>query len=120
MNDVEAILAAGARPREAFDLDGTKVWLQSLAFADYGPWLRGGEIRADVPTITRLLARSIVNENGDRLFRDSDAKRLGDLNPTAVMTMFNKVMELSSLTAEAQDEAEADFGEAQNGEASTG
>ena len=103
-----------------FDLNGTKLYLQSLAFADYGPWLKGGEITIDVGSVTKLLARAIVDEDGNRIFADKDAKRLGDLDPSAVMAMFNQVMRLSSLTAEAQEEVVADFTEAQSGEASTG
>jgi hypothetical protein len=120
MSTAEEILAAGARPREPFDLNGTKMWLQSLAFGDYGPWLKGGEIRVDVASVTRMLARAIVDEDGRRVFSDKDAKKLGDLEPTAVMAMFNKVMELSSLTAEAQENDAEDFGEARSGESSTG
>jgi hypothetical protein len=118
--DAEAILAAGSRPQEPYDLNGTKVQLRSLAFADYAPWLRGGEVVVTVESITKLLTRAIVDEDGERVFKDSDAKRLGEMQPQAIMGMFNKVMSLSSLTAEAQEEAAEAFGEAQDEEASTG
>ncbi len=115
-----AVLAAASRPREPFDLNGTKVHLQSLAFADYGPWLEAGEVKVTIDSVVRLLARAIVDEDGTRIFADKDAKKLGEMEPMAVMTMFNKVMELSALSAEAQEEAVEDFGEAQNAAASTG
>lgn len=120
MSTIEEILAAGSRPSEPYDLNGTKLYLRSLAFGDYGPWLKGGEITIDVNSVTRLLARAIVDENGERIFSDKDAKRLAEMEPGAVMAMFNEVMRLSSLTAQGQAEAEEDFDGAQSGEPSTG
>lgn len=120
MSTAAEILQAGARPQEPFDLNGTKIHLRSLAFADYGPWLRGGEIVVTVGSVTKMLSRAIVNEDGERIFKDSDAHRLGEMEPAGIMAMFNKVMALSSLNAEAGEQVAEDFDGAQSGEASTG
>lgn len=120
MSDADAILEAGARPIEAYDLNGTKVWLKSLAFSDYGPWLKDGTVEVTTAAITRLLVRSIVNEDGVRIFADKDAAKIAEMEPAAVVGMFRRVMSLSTFTVEAQEEAAEDFAQAQNGEASIG
>ena len=120
MTTPEDVLRAGSRPVEAFDLNGTKIYLRALAFNDYGPWMRGGELQINTTTVVRMLGRAIEDEDGTRLFTDKTAKRLGEMEPTVVMEMSNHLMKLSTLTAEAMEDVQEDFAEAQSGEPSTG
>lgn len=119
MTTAEDVLAAGGPPREPYDLNGTKIYLQALGLDEYGPWLKGGELQADVKTITRLLSRSIVNEHGQRLFSNANSKKLGNLEPRLALDMFMRVLSLSGLSSDAQEDIDASFGTARNGDGST-
>ena len=62
----------------------------------------------------RLVALSIVDENGKRLFGDSDVLELGGKSAKALDRVFDASARLSGINPEELDKIKEDFGEAQS------
>jgi hypothetical protein len=62
----------------------------------------------------RLVALSVVDENGNRLFGDSEVLKLGTKNAKSLGRIYEASAKLSGLGNEGVDEAEKDFDDAQN------
>ncbi len=120
MTTQDDILTAGGQVLEPYDLNGTKVYIRSMPLGDYGPWLKGGAIEITPRNVARILARALCDEDGVRVFPDKDAAKLEQLDAGIAAELFGKVMSLSGLSEEAQEEAAESFSEAQNEEAFTG
>jgi hypothetical protein len=52
----------------------------------------------------RLLVRTLLDANGDRLFHDSDADALGDKNSVVIDRLFDLVSKLNQLTKNAAED----------------
>lgn len=52
----------------------------------------------------KLVVRCVVDEDGNRIFKDEDAASLGKKNTRAVERVFRRVQELSGMTKKARDE----------------
>lgn len=120
----DRILTADDLPREPadvpWDLDGEKVYVRALAFADYQPLLRDGEIRIDGEVMADLVCRTLVTEDGERILSNSDVEALAAKNAQAIIRLFTQVMRLSGLNDEGAREVTTHFGEARSDEPSTG
>lgn len=62
----------------------------------------------------RLVAWSAINEDGSRLFLDSEIMRLGNKNAKALDRVFEAAAKLSGITPEDVELAREDFGEGQS------
>ena len=68
----------------------------------------------------RLVAMSIVNEKGERLFRDDDVERLGAKSGRALDRLFENAKRLSAIGPDAHAAALGSSDEPDGGEASSG
>lgn len=59
----------------------------------------------------KLVAWSVVDENGDRLFGNADIAELGEHSAAAVTRIYNVAAKLSGLSDEDVEEMVSDFGE---------
>lgn len=55
---------------------------------------------------SRLVVLALIDEEGNRLFKDSEAKALGEKNALVVMRLFELVRELSGMSDEDLQEAQ--------------
>lgn len=122
-----AILTADDRPREPLSVDvpwklnGDKLYVAAVTFQDYKPYLtEKGGFKIDGDVMARLVVRCIVTEDGERVFRDNDARALADKDARLVTRLFAEVMRVSALTDERAEAVEEGFGQAQHEEPSTG
>lgn len=56
-----------------------------------------------------LVVRCLVNEEGERIFRDGDAKMLGEKSSLVVQRIYEKCREISGMREEEVEEAAADL-----------
>lgn len=56
---------------------------------------------------SRLVVMSLIDEDGARLFKDSEAKELGEKNALVIMKLFEIVRELSGMADEDLQDAQA-------------
>jgi hypothetical protein len=68
----------------------------------------------------RLVAMCIVDENGERMFSDAEAKDLGRKSGKVLDRLFDEARKLSGLTAEDVEELAEGFDSAQSGEPGSG
>jgi len=68
----------------------------------------------------RWAVRCMIDEKGNRLFRDDDAKALGAKSGRAVQTVFSAIQRLSGLTDESVEEMEGNSEAAPSGGSSSG
>lgn len=121
-----AILAADDLPREPVDQPWTdeKLYVRGLTAAERDHWMSAsspdGELRWTANLTADLVVKVLVDEDGERVFADEDAEALGRKSSLVLAEIFTVAMRLSGLTAESQAAITADFGEAQNGDSSSG
>lgn len=68
----------------------------------------------------RLVAMCIVDEDGERMFSDAEAKDLGRKSGKVLDRLFDEARKLSGLTAEDVEELAEGFDSAQSGEPGSG
>jgi hypothetical protein len=115
----EAIL--GADDRETVDVEvpewGGTVRVRALSGKErdaYEVSLAGvrpdGTARANLVNVrARLVALTVVDEAGDRMFTDADAAALGDKSAVAMQRVFEAAQKLSGLTDEDVEELAEGF-----------
>ena len=116
-----AILADDDRPREAVDVpwptNGEKVYARAMSIGAWSKYLVGdGEVKVTGDMMAGIVCESLVDEDGRRIFKGSDASRLLEKNAETVMAICAVVMRLSKLDGS----SEVDFASAQPSEASSG
>jgi hypothetical protein len=117
-----AILADDDRPREPVDVpwntNGTKLYARALSIGAWGKWLTADVQTLGPKVMAEIVCESLVDEDGQRIFHDRDAKALLEKNAIVVKDICEMVMRLSGLDVD--EEREEDFGTAQPGQPSTG
>lgn len=68
----------------------------------------------------KLVAWSVVDENGERLFNNGDIPELGEHSAAAVNRIYNVAARLSGLSDEDVEEMVSDFGETGGSSSSSG
>jgi hypothetical protein len=67
----------------------------------------------------KVVARCVVDDDGDRLFTDSDFAALGEKRAAPIIRLFNVAARLSGLSEEDQKEMAANFGQGNGGDSSS-
>jgi hypothetical protein len=117
-----AILASDDLLREPvdvpWDMGGAKLYVRELEAKERDEYLaatmRTGEFSWRSNLTAELLVKVIVNEDGERLFSDSDAELLGAKGTSVMQRLFKVAMRLSGMEVEAAEAIKADFGIAQS------
>lgn len=103
----DQILAAPDLPREEVDVPewGGSVLVSGLSGTDRDAFeasiveVQGSERKMDLENIrAKLVARSIVDDAGQRLFSDADVRKLGAKSAVALQRVFEVAQRLSGLT----------------------
>jgi hypothetical protein len=122
----EAILGADDLPTEIVDVPewDTKVHVRGLTASERDAYIsevvnpETGQMRWKNASAL-LVCRTLVDEDGARVFTDSDASDLGDKSSAALSRLFNTAMRLSGLTQADVEEATQTFETAQTGGSSS-
>ncbi|MCG3176904.1 MAG: hypothetical protein MOGMAGMI_01868 [Candidatus Omnitrophica bacterium] len=83
---------------------------------------RAGEMQADISykgLRAKVVSWSVVDENGERVFRNSDRDALGEKNAGALDIIFDKAQQLSGLDDDDVAEMEKNSGSDQSGDSSS-
>lgn len=81
---------------------------------------RGKEFVANMLNVrAKLVVRTVVGENGERLFTDQDAGALGELSASALDRVFEVAARLSRLSDEDVDELAKNSGAAPSGDSTS-
>lgn len=129
MNKAErraAILGADDLPREPVDQPWTeeKLFARGLSAGERDEWMAtaspDGELRWTPNLTADLVVKTLVDEDGDRVFDDEDAEALGRKSGAVLAEIFAVVMRLSGLTEAVQEQIAVDFDGAQSGASSSG
>jgi hypothetical protein len=123
-----AILGSDDLPREPvdvpWDLGGTKLFVRGLTAAEKDRWVArtmpDGDFHWTNNLTAELVVATLVTEDGERVFEDSDAAELGRKGAATLSMLFGVAMRLSGLSEEAVGEIEADFGTGQSAPSSSG
>jgi hypothetical protein len=67
----------------------------------------------------QLLVKCLVDEAGERIFKDTDAEALGKKNGAALDRLYDVAARLSGLSEDAQEEAKGNSDAAQSGSSTT-
>ncbi len=66
---------------------------------------KGGLVKQNLANIrAKLVVRTVVDDNGDRVFDDKDAAELGKKSSTAIITVFDVSAKLNGLSGEDVEE----------------
>lgn len=80
---------------------------------------RGKKMIANPDNVrAKLIARCVIDEDGGRLFTDSDADQIGDLPAGALSRVYEVAARLSGVTEGDLEEMASDFGKTPGGAAS--
>ena len=110
----DAILKASALKTEAVPVPewGGTVRVRELSGRERDEWeasltvRRGGQMVQDVANMrAKLVARSVVGEDGEPLFTQQDVAALGELSAAALERVFDAASRLSALGEKAAEEA---------------
>ena len=111
----DQILESNDLKNEAVDVPqwGGTVYVRTMTGADRDQFeasmvtvLADGTRKADLTNLrAKLVALTIVDENGARLFEASDVDRLGLKSAAAIESVFAVAQRLNGLGAKAEDEA---------------
>ena len=120
------ILGADDLPREPVDQPWTdeKLYARGLSASERDAWMAtaspDGELRWTSNLTADLVVKTLVDEDGERVFEDGDAEALGRKSGVVLAEIFTVVMRLSGLTEEVQEQIAVDFGGARSGASSSG
>lgn len=108
----DAILGAEDRKIEPFDVPewGGQVYLAPLMAADRDAFEQSVSIDGKNVNLknvrARLLCAAIVDENGERIFKEADAEVLGKKSGAVIGRIYERVQELNGLTKKDIEELE--------------
>lgn len=124
-----AILAADDLPREPvdvpWDLGGAKLYIRGLTSSERDRWVArtmpdGEGFRWTANLTAELVALTLVDEDGARVFTDEDAVALGGKGAQVMASLFAVAMRLSGMDAAEAEGVEADLATAPSGLSGTG
>jgi hypothetical protein len=82
--------------------------------------MKRGKQRPNIANLrARLVARCIVNKDGELIFKSGDVARLGNKSAKALDFLFQKCQELNGFTEEDIEELAEDFDETTDSDSST-
>jgi hypothetical protein len=82
---------------------------------------RGKKMIANPDNVrAKLVARCVIDEDGRRLFMDSDTDALGGLSAAPISRIYDVAARLSGVTEEDVEEMMRDFGKTPGGDSSSG
>jgi hypothetical protein len=118
----EAILASDDLKKEPVDvpwpMGGEKLYVRELQARERDDYLtatmKTGEFAWRKNLTAELLVKVLVNEDGERLFSDSQAEALGAKGTSVMAKLFTVAMRLSGMEVEAAEAIQKDFGLAQS------
>lgn len=120
MTTRDAILSADDLPREPVDVPwnlDTKLYVRGLTASEKDAWMArtmpDGNFAWTNNLTAELLVKTIVDEDGVRVFTDSDAEALGQKGAATLSSLFAVAMKLSGLSEESTEAVEASFGNGQ-------
>ena len=109
------ILEAQDLPREELDIPewGGSVWVRTMTGCERDAWeqsiVSGG--KTDLTNIrARMAVKVVVDEKGERLFDDAEAKQLGRKSAPALDRIFAVAQRLNGLSSADVDELEKNSG----------
>lgn len=120
-----AITSADDLPREPVEVPWTdeKLYVRGLSADEKDEWyarnMPDGEFRWRSGLTSSLLVKTLVTEDGERIFEDSDADALGRKSATVLSELMTVAMRLSGLSEETEVAAEEGFSNAQDGASSS-
>ncbi len=129
MTDLKAaILAADDLPREvadvSWDLGGERLFVRGLTASEKDQWVArtmpSGEFAWTSNITAELVAATLIDADGERIFSDEDAAALGQKSSSALSTLFAQAMRLSGLSEDTNAELEQGLGIGQSSHSSTG
>lgn len=108
------------------DWGGRKVRLKMMSAADRDAFegsmvsMKGGKQRPNIANLrARLVARCLVNADGDQIFKSGDVERLGRKSAKALDFLFQKCQELNGFTEADIEELTEDFDGTTDSDSST-
>jgi hypothetical protein len=125
----DAILQAQDLPRELVDVPewGGSVYVRALTGAERDAFetsiveQRGKSTKMNLKNIrAKLVALTVVDEEGNRIFSDSDASALGKKSAAALDRVFEVAQRLSGLRPEDVEELSKNFGSDQSEDSISG
>ena len=119
MNDLRAaILGADDLPKEPVDVPWNldeKLYVRGLTASEKDRWMArtmpNGEFAWSNNLTAELVAMTLVDEDGNRIFEDADAEALGKKGAAVLSALFAVAMRLSGLS---EDEVAESFGTGQS------
>jgi len=114
----EEILKADDLPREPVDAPewGGQVFIRTMTGTERDAWeaeMVQGKDQVDMQNFrARLAVRVLVDEKGERLFKDGDAHRLGLKSARVLARIYDKARELNGLSNEDAEELVKNSGSA--------
>jgi hypothetical protein len=123
MSDLRAaILASDDLPREAvdvpWDLGGAKLYVRGLTGTEKDRWVArtmpSGEFAWTNNLTAELVAMTLVDEDGVRVFTDDDADAVGRKGAATLSMLFEVAMRLSGLSENTAEVVEQSFANGQS------
>lgn len=107
-----AILGSDDLPREPvdvpWDLGGEKLYIRGLTGDEKDAWMArmmpAGELKWAEGATADLVVRTLVDEDGERVFSNGDAKALGSKGAAILSPLFDKALRLSGLSEDTEQE----------------
>lgn len=86
------------------EIDGIgEVYLKKLTVAEQGELAKKGEKNDNIATSLNMVAYSLCDENGKRLFNDNDVKELGNLTAEQMTAIVNVISEINGFDTKLDD-----------------
>lgn len=112
IDDIDAADDARPVPMDVPEWGG-RVYVRALTGTDRDSYeasmtiRRGDQVLPNpIGTRSRLVVRGLCNAAGERLYQDSDADKVGKKSSTVLDRLWDKIAELSGMTAGAVEDAE--------------
>ena len=110
----DLILQADDLPRELVAVPewGGEVYVRCMTAAERDDWEssvisleKGGKTKTDMRNLrAKLVARTVCDEKGERLFSDAQVKELGGKSAAALDRLYSVAARLSAITKSDEDE----------------
>lgn len=86
------------------EIDGIgEVYLKKLTVSEQGELAKKGEKNDNIATSLNMVAYSLCDENGKRLFNDNDVKELGNLTAEQMTAIVNVISEINGFDTKLDD-----------------